>query len=139
MESASDTVISSQYFTLQITITASTASPCLTTTLSLPTTLTSVTITSLSGVSNSQTFKPATDTAAATSSSLSLCGNRIYSIVETLPQNFVSIVAPSAGQDPFVDNWTLTCLSTNLADVGVYNTVTLKVVLQDYPSIAPAY
>jgi hypothetical protein len=48
-------------------------------------------------------------------------------------------MAPSSGQDPFVDDWTLTCLSTNLADVGVYNTVTLKVVLQDYPNIAPAY
>ncbi len=119
----------------QITITNS--NPCLTTTLTLPTTLTAVTITSLSGVSNSQTFAPATDT-AATSTVPGLCGNRIYSIVETLPRNFVSIVAPSAGQDPFVDNWTLTCLSTNLADVGVYTTVTLKVVLESYPSITPA-
>ena len=64
----------------QITIT----NPCLTTILTLPTTLTAVTITSLSGVSNSQTFAPATDT-AATSAVRGLCGNRIYSIVETLP------------------------------------------------------
>jgi hypothetical protein len=64
----------------QITIT----DPCLTTTLTLPTTLTSVTITSRSGVSNSQNFSPATDT-VATSTLPGLCGNRIYSIVETLP------------------------------------------------------
>ena len=64
----------------QITIT----NPCLTTTLTLPTTLTAVTITSLSGVSSSQTFAPAIDT-AATSAVRDLCGNRIYSIVETLP------------------------------------------------------
>ena len=64
----------------QITIT----NPCLTTTLTLPTALTAVTITSLSGVSSSQIFAPATD-AAATSAVRDLCGNRIYSIVETLP------------------------------------------------------
>jgi hypothetical protein len=64
----------------QITIT----NPCSTTTLTLPTTLTAVTITSLSGVSSSQTFAPAIDT-AATSAVRDLCGNRIYSIVETLP------------------------------------------------------
>ncbi len=48
-------------------------------------------------------------------------------------------MAPPAGQDPFVDNWTLACLSNNLADVGVYTTVTLKVVLETYTNIAPAY
>ena len=62
----------------KITIT----NPCLTTVLTLPTTLASVTITSLSGTGNSQTFLPATDT-AATSLIPGLCGNRIYSIVET--------------------------------------------------------
>jgi hypothetical protein len=76
----------------KITIT----NPCLTTVLTLPTTLTSVTITSLSGTGNSQTFLPATDI-AATSLIPGLCGNRIYSIVEASAQNFVSIVPPPAG------------------------------------------
>ena len=75
----------------KITIT----NPCLTTVLTLPTTLTSVTITSLSGTSHSQAFLPATDT-AATSIVPGLCGNRIYSIVEVSAQNFVSIVPPAA-------------------------------------------
>jgi hypothetical protein len=39
--------------------------------------------------------------------------------------------------DPFVDNWTLTCLSNNLADVGVW-TVTLSVKLDNYPMVAAA-
>jgi hypothetical protein len=76
----------------KITIT----NPCLTTVLNLPTSLTSVTITSLSGTSNSQTFLPATNT-PTTSLVPGLCGNRIYSIVEASARNFVSIVAPPAG------------------------------------------
>ena len=76
----------------KITIT----NPCLTTVLTLPTALTSVTITSLTGTSNSQTFLPATNT-PTTSLVPGLCGNRIYSIVEASAQNFVSIVAPPAG------------------------------------------
>lgn len=59
--------------------------PCLSTTLNLPTTLTSATIISLSGTGNSQTFLPATDT-AANSLVPGLCGNRIYSIVEVSAQ-----------------------------------------------------
>jgi hypothetical protein len=38
--------------------------------------------------------------------------------------------------DPVVNNWTLTCLSTNLADVGLW-TVTLKAELQLYSTITP--
>jgi len=76
----------------EITIT----NPCLTTVLTLPTTITSVTITSLSGTSQSRAFSPATDT-AATPVVPGLCGNRIYSIVEVSAQNFVSIVPPAAG------------------------------------------
>ena len=76
----------------KITIT----NPCLSTVLTLPTTLTSVTITSLSGTGNSQTFLPATNT-PTTSLVPGLCGNRIYSIVEASVQNFVSIVPPPAG------------------------------------------
>ena len=56
--------------------------PCLTTTLSLPTTLAPVTITSTSGVSVTQNFAPATDSAATSALNLTLCGSRIYSIVE---------------------------------------------------------
>jgi hypothetical protein len=78
------------------------------------------------------------DSAATSASILALCGNRVYSIVETLAQNFVSIGRPQAGEDPFVDNWTLTCLSNSLQDVGVY-TVTLKASLEFYPAIYPAY
>ena len=56
--------------------------PCLTTILSLPTNLASVTITSLSGIGDTQNFLPATDSASSMASIPELCGNRIYSIVE---------------------------------------------------------
>ena len=56
--------------------------PCANTTLNLSTTLLPVTITSLSGVSNTQSFLPATDSASSTASIPGLCGNKIYSIVE---------------------------------------------------------
>jgi hypothetical protein len=45
-------------------------------------------------------------------------------------------VPPAVGLDPVVNNWTLTCLSNNLADMGLW-TVTLKAELQLYPTITP--
>ena len=67
---------------VQIGFTITISNPCLSTTLTLPTTLTAVTITSLSGISSSQAFAPATDSAATTAAIPALCGNRVYSIVE---------------------------------------------------------
>lgn len=66
-----------------------------------------------------------------------MCGGRYYSIVEASAQTFASIAPPAVGLNDLVDNWTLTFLSTNLADVGVW-TVTLKAELQQYPTITPA-
>jgi hypothetical protein len=59
--------------------------PCLTTMLALPTTLLPVQIASLSGVQDTQTFMPATDTAASSAALPSLCGPRTYKIVESVP------------------------------------------------------
>jgi hypothetical protein len=78
---------------------------------------------------------PATDTASSNALNLSLCGAKQYSIVEAIPASFITITAPAG--DQYVDSWTLSCLSNNLADVGVY-TVTLKVVLQDYSGVTAA-
>ena len=66
-----------------------------------------VTITSLSGVNVTQNFAPATDSAAATALIPALCGNRVYSIVETEAYSIVSIIAPVAALDPLVADWTL--------------------------------
>ena len=119
---------------VQVGFTITITNPCLTTTLTLPTALVAATITSQSGVGNSQSFAPATDSAATTAAISGLCGNRLYSIVEAPVQGFVSIVPPAAGLDPLTNTWTLSCLSTNLADVGIW-TVTLKAALELYPTI----
>ena len=92
--------------------------PCLSTTITLPTTLVAETITSLSGLTTIQVFAPATDTAATSAGVLGLCGPRIYTIVETTPQGFVSIVAPATNE--YSSNWSLSMHSTNIANVGTW-------------------
>ena len=70
-----------------VTITFSVAlvNPCLTTTLVMPTVLVATTITSKSGITSTQLYLPATDTAATSAAVSDLCGPRIYTIVETTP------------------------------------------------------
>ena len=63
-------------------ITVEIQDPCLTTTLTLPTTLVDFTIAAFDGVGFTQSFLPATDSAAVTIGSPSLCGPRVYSILE---------------------------------------------------------
>jgi hypothetical protein len=75
-------LVAEAFIVFNVTITGESSDPCLTTTLTLPTTFTAVTITALSGVENFQEFAPATDTAATTAGNPSLCGIRVYSIVE---------------------------------------------------------
>jgi hypothetical protein len=65
------------------------------------------------------------------------CGNRIYTILEPSASGIVTITPPAAGLSPYTEQWTLTCESTNLADVGV-KTFTLQVALELWPLIAPA-
>ncbi len=59
---------------------------------------------------------------------LSLCGPKIYGIVETDPKRFVFIVPPAADLDPFSAVWGLKCFSNDLADKGDW-TVTLQAYL----------
>jgi len=56
--------------------------PCLTTVLTLPTTLVTFTISAYDGVGFTQTFMPATDTAANSALVPDLCGPRTYAVVE---------------------------------------------------------
>jgi hypothetical protein len=79
-------------------------------------------------------FTPAIDSAATTAAIPGLCGNRIYSIFETAVQGFVSIEPPALSMDPITNNWTLTCSSINLTDVGTW-TLTLKATLELYPNV----
>ena len=67
----------------------------MTTTLNLPTTLTDEMITSYSGTVVTQIFAPATDSAALAANVVDLCGVRVYSIEETIAQEFVTIIAPA--------------------------------------------
>ena len=57
----------------------------------------------------------------------------MYSIVETTPQGFISIVAPAINE--YSLNWTLSIKSDSLADVGVW-IVTLQAKLLYYSEIA---
>jgi len=83
--------------TLTKSFTAVLVNPCLTATLTLPTTLTGSSITAYSGTAVTQTFMPATDNKADYSETPGLCGPRVYVIDEILPAEFTSIIAPSAG------------------------------------------
>ena len=67
---------------LEATFLVKIINPCVNTTLNLSTALQPVTITSLSGVSNTQSFSPATDSVSSTAFKPGLCGNIIFSIVE---------------------------------------------------------
>ena len=121
---------------IQFTITIT--DPCLTTTLTLPTTLQAVSITSMTGVGNTQTFKPATDPVTTFLANLGFCGNRVYTILEASATGIVTITPPAAGLDPFSADWSLTCLSSNLSDVGV-KTFTLQAALELYAGVTPAF
>ena len=109
--------------------------PCLTTTLSLPTTLVNKTITSFSGTAITQAFAPAIDTAATAANVVDLCGLRSYTILETIPQGFVSIVQPA--NNLYTLDWTLSMTSSAWSHIGTW-TVTLQVKLLNYTSIAAA-
>ena len=63
---------------------------------------------------------------------LDLCGPRVYTIVETAPQAFVSIVASATNE--YLSNWTLLMNSINIADVGTC-TVTLQAKLLNYSGV----
>jgi hypothetical protein len=101
--------------------------PCLTTVLTLPTTFSNFSFTAFSGVPYTMTFSPATDSKATAAGVPSLCGPRVYSIVETTPAAFTTIVPPAAGQE-YSSVWTLSELSNDFAHVGVW-TMTLRVTL----------
>ena len=67
-------------------------------------------------------FNPATDSAGTAASLKSLCGPRIYTIVEEPYRSFVQIV--SGQPDPLVNNWSLVFESVSMVDIGLW-TVTL--------------
>ena len=69
----------------QISFTIDIIDPCMTSTLTLPTTLLDVSIYSISGVGTSQLFAPAVNNAEIAASILGLCGPRVYSIAELQP------------------------------------------------------
>jgi hypothetical protein len=104
--------------------------------MTLPTTPADVTITAYSNVSASRTFMPAVDSVATAAGINNICGNRAYSIVETIPAAFTTITSP-APSNVFTTAWNLTFKTNLLSVVGVY-TVTLQAKLVDYPSVTPA-
>jgi len=118
------------------TFTAVLVDPCLTTVLTLPTSLANFTIDPLSDVPIMQNFMPATDSKADSTAVASLCGPRVYSIVETKPASFSNILPPVAGQE-LTSAWTLSELSNSCTDVGVWK-MTLQASLVNYPMVAAA-
>ena len=69
----------------QISFSLELINPCLTTVLTLPTTLSAFTITVGDGVGFEQTFMPATDSKADAATTPALCGPRVYAILEAQP------------------------------------------------------
>lgn len=118
----------------QLTVAITLVDPCLTTVLTLPTALTSFTISAFDGIGFTQTYMPANDSAATGALVPGLCGPRVYTILEAQPALFIPIVAPADGQQ-YTSAWTLPALSNSFADVGVW-TVTLQATLLNYPTIA---
>jgi len=78
---------------------------CLTTVLTLPTTMVNFSIV-IGGAAYSKTFMPATDSEATFHNIASICGPRVYSILEATPAAFITITAPAAGQE-YTSAWTL--------------------------------
>jgi len=105
------------------TFTATLLDPCLTTTLTLPTAMSNFSLAYGNGP-YSQTFMPATDSKATAAGVSSLCGPRVYSIVEATPAAFMTITSPTAGQE-YTSAWTLSALTSSCADRGSW-TVTLR-------------
>ena len=104
------------------TITVEILGACPNTTLSFNPTLSSFTIKALDVIGFAQSFDGATDSVATSAGNPSLCGPRVYSILEGPPvSDFMSIVY---GANEFVDPFNLYAISTNLADVGTW-TVTI--------------
>jgi len=92
------------------------------------------TITAFTRVGFNQNFMPATDSAATLAAVPSLCGLRVYTILETQPKNFMKVVQTTG--DLYTTAWSLEAMSTSLADVGVW-TINLQASLQSYPTVAP--
>ena len=81
-----------------------------------------------------QTFLPFSDSVAIQFANESICGPRTYTIVEGY--TFLQLVPPAIGNE-FFDPWTLTLESSNLLEIGSYET-TMSVTLTNYPTSTPA-
>jgi hypothetical protein len=77
------------------------------------------------------TFVPFSDNAAVTYSNPSICGPKVYTILEAYP--FVSIGAPASGLN-WTDLWSLTLQTSLLSDVGSYM-ATIACTLANYPAV----
>jgi hypothetical protein len=103
--------------------------------MSLPSAISNTSIVSGSGINSLLPFSPATNNVETTYSSLGLCGDRLYTIVEAQPKLFITLVPPVT--NPLSNSWNLDCLATTIYDVGVW-LVTLKAELVLYPLANPA-
>ena len=63
------------------------------------------------------TFMPFTDNVAQQYANPSICGPRVYTIVEA--HSFATIAAPALGLE-FTDPWTLSITTANILDIGSY-------------------
>ena len=106
--------------------------PCLTTYLYGGSVLDDMVVTLQSGLEGmqSQYLSPVYDSAGTTANKPSLCGNKVYTIVEPEVQTLFTINPPG------IYSGSLKVVSNNFADYGIY-TVTLKVSLESYPNVAP--
>jgi len=128
---SSYTAVASAIKTFSVTI----IHPCETAVLTLPTALANFSVAPHSGVPLTQAFMPAVDSKSGVAGAgvASFCGPRVYKIVETTPAAITSIIPPSAGLE-YTSAWTLSALTNDCADSGVW-TMTLQATLLNYPMV----
>lgn len=80
------------------------------------------------------TFLPFTDNVAQKYGDTKVCRDKNCYILESYP--FTTLFPPESGL-LFIDPWTISVDTFDLADVGVY-TLTIECVLVNYPDVAPA-
>jgi hypothetical protein len=79
------------------------------------------------------TFLPFTDDVATSYNNITICRDKVYTILEGY--SFVTLTPPASGNN-FIDPWMIAVNTSLLSDVGPYN-ATLQCSLLNYPNAVP--
>jgi hypothetical protein len=98
---------------VKINFTLTINNPCVNAVLNIPTPPADTTITALSGLTVVTPFNPATDSIALTSGLPDICGTRIHTLIEAIPNTFITVKEPVPPLNSNTNPWSLS-LKTNL-------------------------